>query len=76
MKIDIKKLVLACNKNMRKVIQLDDLIECLLEYKIIDNKEFDELQDEFYNLLEECYNKDFLNNFIDICNSSNYIENL
>lgn len=76
MKIDVEKLLLACERNMRKVIQLDDLLENLGACKLITQKEFEMLQDKFYYYIEYYYGSDFLNNFIDICNSANYIENL
>lgn len=76
MKVEIFDLVLACNRSMRKVIQLDDLIENLLVYGLVNKDEFTKLQDEFYLSIEICYDKKFFANFIDICNSPNYIENL
>lgn len=76
MKIELHDLVLACAGSMRKIIQLDDLIENLLVCKIIDKVEFDKLQDEFYFYIGYHFGKSFLDKFFDICNSPNYVENL
>ena len=76
MKICISQLVEACDKSMRKIIQLDDLIENLKSKALVSFDEFDEIQKEFYNLISSLYFKEFLEEFFEICNSSKYIENL
>lgn len=76
MKIEVMDLVKACHGSMRKVIQLDDLIENLFFYKIIEREEYDKMVDEFLEDVEKCYGEKFVENFFDICNSPNYMENL
>ena len=76
MKVEILSLVKACNGSMRKVIQLDDMIENLFFYKIIERDEYDKIVDEFLSEVEKCYGSKFIDNFFDICNSSNYMDNL
>lgn len=76
MKIYISQLVEACDKSMRKIIQLDDLIENLKSKALVSIDEFDEIQEEFYNLISSLYGNEFLKEFFEICNSSKYIENL
>ena len=57
MKICISQLVEACDKSMRKIIQLDDLIENLKSKALVSIDEFDEIQEEFYNLISSLYGK-------------------
>ena len=38
--------------------------------------EFDEIQEEFYNTISSLYGKEFLEKFFEICNSSEYLDNL
>lgn len=74
--IKIDDLVKSCDGSMRKIIQLDDLIENLCVKSIVSNKEFEKIQEEFYCCIQEIYGLSFLNNFFDICNSPNYLEAL
>lgn len=76
MKICISQLVEACDKSMRKIIQLDDLIENLKSKALVSIDEFDEIQEEFYNTISSLYGKEFLEKFFEICNSSEYLDNL
>ena len=76
MKIGISQLVEACDKSMRKIIQLDDLIENLKSKALVSIDEFDEIQEEFYNLISSLYGEEFLEKFFEICNSSKYLDNL
>ena len=76
MKVEVMDLVKATKGVMRKVVQLDAMIEDLFVYQVIDRETYEPMVAEFLRCLEDCYGGKFVDDFFMICNSSQYVENL